>query len=130
MLIASATMLLFRVNQTFLVEVPMRGGMITEGITGMPQIINPVTVSPFTSPEADNDLIALVYSGLLKATPNGSLLPDLAKNYYISENGLIYTFILKDELFWHDGKPVTSNDIKFTIQKSIYAIMGYSHDFS
>ena len=130
MLIASATMLLFRVNQTFLVEVPMRGGMITEGITGMPQIINPVTVSPFTSPEADNDLIALVYSGLLKATPNGSLLPDLAKNYYISENGLIYTFILKDELFWHDGKPVTSNDIKFTIQKAQDPKIGSRHKAS
>ena len=130
MLIASATMLLFRVNQTFLVEVPMRGGMITEGITGMPQIINPVTVSPFTSPEADNDLIALVYSGLLKATPNGSLLPDLAKNYYISEDGLIYTFILKDELFWHDGKPVTSNDIKFTIQKAQDPKIGSRHKAS
>ena len=117
-LIITTPFLLLRVNQSFLVKVPKNGGMITEGVTGMPQIINPITISPFTSPEADNDLIALIYSGLLKATPDGSLIPDLAESYQITEDGLTYTFILKDNLYWHDGEPVTSDDVKFTIQKA------------
>ena len=129
-LIVSATLLLFRINQTFLVEVPMHGGMITEGVTGMPQIINPITISPFTSPEADNDLIALIYSGLLKATPDGSLSPDLAKSYHLTEDGLVYTFILKDNLYWHDGEPVTSDDVKFTIQKAQDPEIGSRHKAS
>jgi len=123
-------LLLLRVNQTFLVKVPKHGGMITEGVTGMPQIINPITISPFTSPEADNDLIALIYSGLLKATPDGSLIPNLAESYQISEDGLTYTFKLKDDLSWHDGKPVTSDDVKFTIQKAQDPQIGSRHKAS
>ena len=129
-LIASTALLLFRMNQTFLVEVPVRGGTIIEGVAGIPQIINPITISPFTSPDADNDLIALIYSGLLKATSNGSLLPDLAKSYHLTEDGLVYTFILKDHLYWHDGEPVTSADIKFTIQKAQDPKIGSRHKAS
>jgi len=114
----NAIVLLFRVNQAFIVEVPKQGGFIMEGVVGIPQTINPITTNPFTSPEADNGLVALIYSGLLRATPNGELIPDLAKNYTISEDGLIYTFTLKDNLSWHDNQPVTSEDVLFTIQKA------------
>ena len=129
-LIASAILLVFRANQSFLVEIPRRGGIIIEGVTGTPRSINPITVNPFTSPEADNDLIALVYSGLLKAAPDGTLLPDLAKNYYVSEDSLVYTFILKSNLYWHDGKEITSDDVKFTIQKAQDPKIGSRHKAS
>ena len=130
MFVVSGIILLFRVNQNFLVKIPMHGGMITEGVTGIPQIINPVTINPFTSPEADNDLIALVYSGLMKATPDGALIPDLAKSYNLTEGGLVYTFVLKDDLVWHDGEPVTSEDVKFTIQKAQDPEIGSRHKAS
>ncbi len=129
-IIVSTILLLSRVNQSFLVEIPRQGGMIIEGVTGTPRSINPITISPFTSPQADNDLIALVYSGLLKAAPDGTLLPDLAKNYYVSEDSLVYTFILKDDLYWHDGEKITSDDIKFTIQKAQDPEIGSRHKAS
>ena len=117
-LVTSTVVLLFCINQAFLVKVPKEGGFIIEGVVGVPQTINPVTTNPFTSPEVDNGLVALIYSGLLKATPTGTLIPDLAKDYTISEDGLVYTFTLKDNLSWHDDEPITSDDVSFTIQKA------------
>ncbi|MCK5027028.1 MAG: hypothetical protein KAS07_01275, partial [Candidatus Pacebacteria bacterium] len=117
--VISTTILLFRVNDAFLVEIPMKGGTIVEGVVGTtPPKINPVASSSFTSPATESDLIMLVYSGLMKITPNGKLSTDLAKSYKISEDGLTYTFALKDDLVWHDGAPLTSEDVQFTIQKA------------
>jgi peptide/nickel transport system substrate-binding protein len=114
----SALSLLLRVNNAFLVEVPRYGGTIVEGVIGTtPQKINPVETNPFTSPVAENDLVALIYSGLMRQLPDGQLIPDLAESYTISKDGLKYTFILKNDLVWHDGKTITSDDVKFTIAK-------------
>lgn len=107
--------LLLKVSNSFLIEVPERGGSITEGIIGTPRFINPLLAIS----DADKDLTSLVYSGLLKATPEGDLVPDLAKEWRISEDGLSYTFILKDGITFHDGTPVTTEDVEFTIQKAL-----------
>jgi peptide/nickel transport system substrate-binding protein len=104
---------LFDLNERFMVEVPRRGGSISEGIIGRPRFVNPVIAKS----DADRDMVALVYSGLLRATPEGNFIPDLAELYDISEDGLTYTFTLRDELVWHDGEPVTSADVAFTIEK-------------
>lgn len=96
-----------------LVEVPRHGGMLTEGIIGRPRFINPVIAKS----DADRDMTELVYSGLLRPTKDGDLVPDLADNFSVSEDGLTYTFALKDELVWHDGVAITSDDILFTVNK-------------
>jgi peptide/nickel transport system substrate-binding protein len=110
----SALMLLFNVNEAFMVEVPAQGGTLREGVVGTPRFINPVLAIR----DADRDLSSLVYSGLLRSNGKGELVGDLAKSYTISEDGLVYTFILKDNLKFHDGAPVTADDVEFTIQKA------------
>lgn len=100
-------------SDRFLVEVPRHGGTLTEGIIGRPRFINPVIAKS----DADRDIAGLIYSGLLRATPDGGVTPDLAHEYHVSEDGLIYTFTLRDDLVWHDGEPITSADIAFTIEK-------------
>lgn len=100
-------------SSRFLVEVPRKGGSITEGIIGRPRFINPVIAKS----DADRDLTALVYSGLLRPAPGGGFIPDLAASYVISDDGLTYTFTLRDKLYWHDGEPITSSDVAFTIEK-------------
>ncbi len=95
-----------------MIEIPTYGGSFTEGIIGSPRFINPILATSNT----DKDLCALIYSGLLKATSKGKLIPDLAKSYKISEDGFVYTFVLKDNLFFHDGHPLTTEDIEFTIK--------------
>jgi peptide/nickel transport system substrate-binding protein len=123
-LVTSIALIIFIISGFFLyqasirkfgTEVPVGGGKIQEGIVGYTRFINPVLAIS----DADKDMASLIYSGLLKASPDGNLIPDLAESWNISDDGLTYTFILKPNLTFHDGMPVTADDIEFTIQKAI-----------
>ena len=96
----------------FFVQVPARGGTLFEGIVGVPHFINPLLANS----DADKDLVTLVYSGLLRPGPNGTYLPDLAESYTISEDGQTYHFTLRKGITFHDGSPITSDDVAFTIR--------------
>lgn len=111
--ILSSSLSLLRLNTLLAVTVPTEGGSLQEGVVGAARFINPLLAIS----DADRDLTALIYGGLLRATSMGEIIPDLAKEYFVSEDGLSYTFILKDNLLWHDGEPITSDDIVFTIKK-------------
>lgn len=112
-LIGSTIALLVNINNSFLVSVPKRGGEITEGILGSPRFINPVLANT----DQDKDLTMLIYSGLTRKNANGEIIPDLASNYQISNDGLKYTFTMRDNIYFHDGEQVTADDIVFTINK-------------
>lgn len=109
----SAILLLSEINRALTVEVPARGGSLVEGVLGTPRFINPLLAIS----DADRDLTSIIYSGLLRATPDGILIPDLAHSYTVSPDGLTYTFTLKEKIKWHDGEPITADDIVFTIMK-------------
>jgi len=111
--IGTGLTLLSNLNNRFLIEVPNYGGSATEGIVGVPRFVNPVLAAS----DADKDLTSLIFSGLLKSTSNGSLSPDLAEKYEISADGRTYTFTLRDDLYFHDNKAVTTDDVEFTIQR-------------
>ena len=110
----SAFVLLANVNQAVSTEVPTRGGSLTEGAVGTPRFINPLLAVSQT----DQDLTTLVYSGLLRAGSGGDYLPDLAESVDISNNGTIYTFHMRKNLTFHDGTPLTSADVLFTVQSA------------
>lgn len=109
----SGLTLLYRVNNSFLTQVPDYGGSFTEGVVGSPRFVNPV----LSSSDIDRDLVSLIYSGLLKIDSEGNLIPDIANSYEISEDGLVYTFKLKDNVYFHDGVRLTADDVIFTIEK-------------
>ena len=111
--ILSGLTLLWNVSSAFLVEVPTRGGTLTEGIVGNPRFINPVLAIS----EADRNLTALVYSGLVRLTPEGKIVNDLASSVEVSENRLTYTVRISNAALFHDGESVTSDDVIFTIAK-------------
>jgi peptide/nickel transport system substrate-binding protein len=111
--VASTFVILNELNRRFLVEVPDNGGALVEGIIGRPRFINPVLAKS----DADRDMTQLVFSGLLRPTPEGALKPDLAESFTVSEDGLVYVFTLRNGLLWHDGEPLTSADVVFTIEK-------------
>lgn len=112
-LLALATiMLLATVNVTLSETVPTRGGSLVEGETGPARFINPVLAIS----QADQDISALVFSGLMRATPEGTFIPDLASRYEISGNGTIYTFAIRPSATFHDGTPVTAADVVATIK--------------
>lgn len=92
--------------------VPSKGGSYTEGLVGTPQYVNPLLAS---YNDVDRDLASLIFNGLLKYNNEGVLVPDLAQEFQISPDGLIYTFKLRQNVLWHDGEPFTADDVVFTI---------------
>ena len=111
-LIITALVMAGKVNAMFMTEIPGYGGELREGVIGLPRYINPV----LTVTDVDRDISELVYSGLM-AYDHGNLVPDLAQSFKISTSGLAYTFTLKPGLHFHDGTPLTAEDVAFTIQK-------------
>lgn len=97
----------------FTKSAPDYGGSFSEGVAGEPHYINPLLSQ---TNDADRDLVSLMFSGILKYNKDGKLIPDLAKSYEISSDGLSYTVYLKENAKWHDGVLLTADDIIFTIQ--------------
>lgn len=115
----SGLMLLMQVNNAFLVEVPSFGGSFTEGLVGSPRFINPILAISDT----DKDVSSLVYSGLLRTNSDGKIIADLAESFEVNETGTVYDFVLKDNIYFHDNKKVTSDDVVFTINKILDPII-------
>lgn len=89
-----------------------RGGTL---ITG--QSAEPITLNPDGKSDGSMDMIAQnLFSRLLKTNNNEEILFDLATDYEVSEDGLTYTFTLRDNVKFHDGEPLTSDDVKFTFE--------------
>ena len=110
-LLVSTIGILGKINKSFMVSVPMEGGTIKEGIIGTPRFVNPILAST----EADRALVTLVYSGLMRKSVDDTIIPDLAESVETTPDGLSYTFVLKNEIYFHDKKPVTVDDVIFTI---------------
>ena len=84
-----------------------------EGVSGTWQRVNPLFAS---ANDVDADLSALLFSGLVRVGPDGTVLADLAEVPDVSNDGRTYTFHLRRNLRWHDGTPVTSRDVLFTVR--------------
>ncbi len=93
--------------------VPASGGTYIEGVVGQPRFINPIYGE---INDIDRTLIDLVFSGLMNYDKDGNIVKDLAESYAISDDGKTYDFTLKNNIFWHDQKPLTADDVVFTIK--------------
>jgi peptide/nickel transport system substrate-binding protein len=113
MAVTSMIGILLRINASLLVEIPARGGAITEGVIGNPRLINPILAES----DVDRDLSALVFAGILRRTDTGILAPELAETYSISADGTAYRVTLRNDATFHDGTPVTASDVAFTIER-------------
>lgn len=92
-------------------EVPASGGAYSEAGVGRFRWLNPL-LAVDGSPDAD--VAALAFAGLTRRTSSGEVVPDLALDYEISPDGLNYVFRLREDAVWHDGAPVTAEDVIFT----------------
>ncbi len=90
---------------------PVPGGVYTEALIGAPRRFNPLL--DFANP-VDRDIDRLIFSGLTRFDALGRPVPDLA-NWIISDDELTYTFVLRADATWHDGRPVTSEDVLYTV---------------
>jgi peptide/nickel transport system substrate-binding protein len=108
----SGIWLLFSINQAYTAETPIYGGVLREGIIGTPRFVNPALAIT----RADQDVTALVYSSLLKINSDGTLVPDIAESITVSEDGLTYNILVRKDISFHDGTPLTAKDVVYTIQ--------------
>jgi len=95
------------------VLVAAEGGTFTEAIVGAPGQLNPLFDR---GSSVNRDLDRLLFSGLMKFDANGLPIADLAESYAVSADGLTYTFVLRDNLRWHDGAAISQEDVLFTIR--------------
>jgi peptide/nickel transport system substrate-binding protein len=93
-------------------EQPVAGGSYSEAIVGMPARLNPL-LDYYN--QVDYDLDSLIFSGLVKFDERGLPHGDLAETWGISKDGTKYSFSIRNDAVWHDGTPLTSEDIVFTI---------------
>ena len=91
---------------------PGAGRPYVEGVVGTPVSISPLTARS----QVDRDLVALLFSGLVRNGPAGTLVPDLASRWTVDPTGRTWTVQLRDDATWHDGEPVTAEDVVFTIR--------------
>ncbi|PWH17452.1 MAG: hypothetical protein DDG60_02365 [Anaerolineae bacterium] len=92
---------------------PAEGGIYTEALIGSLGRLNPLLDQ---NNPADRDINRLLFSSLVKFDARGLPVPDLAESWGISLDGTIYNFSLRPNAVWHDGQPVTTADILFTIE--------------
>ncbi len=108
-----AAILIFRLYLFVTIIQPDFGGSLKIALTGSPRFLNPILNQ---INEVDRDLSAMVFSGLMKYDQRGKLVEDLAQKYAIGDNGKLYEVTLKPNIKWHDGQPLTVDDVLFTIQ--------------
>ncbi|WP_298821292.1 peptide ABC transporter substrate-binding protein [Chloroflexus sp.] len=94
---------------------PASGGVYREAIVGTPVLPIPLLNDPIADP-AGRALISLLFEGLMRIGIDGLIEPALAEGYTVDATGEIYTFTLRSGLRWHDGMPLTADDVVFTLR--------------
>ena len=79
---------------------------------------DPKTLDPQAcSDEAGKIVLSHVLEGLFAKNENGEIAPACAESYTVSDDGLTYTFILHDDLFWSNGEKLTADDFLFALTR-------------
>ena len=63
------------------------------------------------------EILFNIFEGLVKPDPNGNLMNAVASDYSISEDGLVYTFTLREGVKFHNGDEVTAEDVKYSLER-------------
>jgi peptide/nickel transport system substrate-binding protein len=104
---------------------PEQGGIYTEGLVGSLGRLNPLLD---WNNSADRAVNRLLFSGLIRFDEHGLPQADIAKGWGVSEDGTLYNFTIRENAVWHDGTPVTSDDVLFTIDRMKSAGSLYPQD--
>lgn len=94
------------------------GGTPASGVLRLPGT-DPVTLDPALAGDAGSaQYIVEIFGGLVTILPDLSIEPDLAETFEVSPDGLQYTFHLRSDAFFHSGRPVTADDVRFSIERA------------
>ena len=129
------------ISDFFSVTTPKRDGVLHEGMVGTPVYRNPL----YASTTVEQDIASLLHAGLLRRDHAGSFIPHLASSWSVDATTGTYQFTLATQAQFHDGAPVSVEDVAFTLSliselpeenryrkmwKGVVVAVGGSHTFS
>lgn len=92
---------------------PQYGGVLRAGFQ-----TDPVGLDPHvTNATASRNLLENTYDTLVRFDDSLQILPGLAESWETSEDGLAWTFHIRENVAFHDGAPLTANDVAFSIRR-------------
>ena len=91
----------------------LTGGMFNR-LWSDPPTLDPHLCSDTTS----SGIVVEVFGGLVSFDTSLNIIPDIAESWDISENGQVYTFFLRNNAVFHDGKKVTAADFKWSFERA------------
>ena len=92
---------------------PVYGGSV---VVGIQQDIDSLDPHKATA-AGTKEILFNIFEGLVKADENGNLMNAVASDYTISEDGLVYTFTIRDNVKFHNGNVVTVDDVKYSLER-------------
>ena len=81
---------------------------------GEPRTMDPALARESTS----HFFVTHVFSGLVRFDSDLVIQPDLAEEWEVDESGTVYTFTLREGITFHDGRPITAEDFKYSIERA------------
>ncbi|MBV8858937.1 MAG: hypothetical protein JOZ02_18540 [Acidobacteria bacterium] len=94
-------------------SLPVRGGSVVVAISSDPGGLNPAV----TTQGGVHLICGSIFSGLVAHDFQLNPVPDLAESWDVSPDARVYTFRLAPGAVFHDGEPVTSEDVRFTFEE-------------
>ncbi len=80
---------------------------------------DPVTMDPHIAGDSGSaEFIVEIFSGLVTISPELNIELDLAESFEVSGDGLVYTFTLRDDIFFHQGRRVTADDVRWSLERA------------
>ena len=93
-------------------------GELLEGGRFVRLYVDPPTLDPHLTTDATSaQVIVEVFGGLVTIDKNLDVVPDLAESWDISADGRVYTFRIRPDAVFHDGKPVTAEDVRWSLER-------------
>jgi peptide/nickel transport system substrate-binding protein len=116
-----AVLVSFHLAPSLATAQPVRGGTLTIGLIAEPATLDSCSGAWNSAPFAGN-----IMGSLLETDENMKFVPGLAESWSVDSRNKTYTFNLRKGIKWHDGKPFTAQDVKYTLETFLpsYHIFG------
>ncbi|MEN8906474.1 MAG: peptide ABC transporter substrate-binding protein, partial [Clostridiales bacterium] len=88
---------------------PSQGGTLNM-FTTKPDTLNPILTKNIYA----KDVLRLVFDGLIELNESQIPIPCIAESWTVSDDGLMWTFKIRDDITWHDGTKLTAQDVEYT----------------
>lgn len=92
---------------------PQKGGSVVVGIQQDLDSLDP----HLADAAGTSEVLFNIFEGLVKPDKDGNLVPAVASDYLISEDGMTYTFTLREGVTFHNGEPVTIDDVIYSVNR-------------